>query len=725
MKKLPAILFACLLLLSCGKSGSIRKIVPLNGTWQIARTDTGSDIPDVFPSKVRVPGLVDMAIPALEQVPEFTGSQDSIVLNESLYYNDQVYWYKKSFTLEEKYPRRVMLKLNKSMYHTRIYLNGQFVGGNPLNFTPNLADIKPFLKGRGENNELVIAVGCRNNLPDTVVRGDDMEKFYFTPGIYDEVNLILTGEDYIENVQTVPDLLNSKLRVVAEVSGSSERNSCRISYRLSEVTTSAEVARGKITDFIVSPEGKRLVDFEIPMPSVTPWSPENPFLYKLELRTVSDSYETRLGMRTFSGTQNEGTTLLNGKTYYLRGTNLCIFRFFEDSARDSLPWVDSWVKKLFLAYKDMHFNSMRFTIGFPPERWYEIADSLGFLVQDEYPIWKGQRPKPTGVTAANLAAEYRQWMRERWNHACVVIWDGQNESVYDTTAPAIRAVRELDLSNRPWDNGWSAPVNGSDIMEAHPYFLYPYYAALKDNRKLIPKNGLLNEFFSKYRKPGGPNFRDEKKDNPFRNPLIVNEYAWLWLSRDGSPTTVTDEIYATYFPEADTPEKRLEKYAKLLGMETEYWRSHRELAGVMYFCGLSYSRTSAPRAVTSDNFLPDVSNPVFEPHFYKYVRPAFNPVGVMIDVWDEKLSCGDSLFIPVSIINDEYEPWTGDLKISLTGPEEQIVSKHSIPAEIKALGKEVYTHAVLLPEIRGRYTLTAEISIRGESVKSIREFSLQ
>ena len=37
----------------------------------------------------------------------------------------------------------------------------------------------------------------------------------------------------------------------------------------------------------------------------------------------------------------------------------------------------------------MHLNSIRYCIGFPPERWYEIADSLGFLIQDEYPVWTG------------------------------------------------------------------------------------------------------------------------------------------------------------------------------------------------------------------------------------------------------------------------------------------------------------------------------------------------
>ena len=37
----------------------------------------------------------------------------------------------------------------------------------------------------------------------------------------------------------------------------------------------------------------------------------------------------------------------------------------------------------------MHWNSIRYCIGFPPDFWYDIADEEGFLIQDEFPIWLG------------------------------------------------------------------------------------------------------------------------------------------------------------------------------------------------------------------------------------------------------------------------------------------------------------------------------------------------
>lgn len=57
-----------------------------------------------------------------------------------------------------------------------------------------------------------------------------------------------------------------------------------------------------------------------------------------------------------------------------------------------------------------------------------------------------------GCRAADkLAEQYREWMQERWNHPCVVIWDACNETDLPETEEAYTQVRALDLSHRPWD----------------------------------------------------------------------------------------------------------------------------------------------------------------------------------------------------------------------------------------------------------------------------------
>ena len=91
-----------------------------------------------------------------------------------------------------------------------------------------------------------------------------------------------------------------------------------------------------------------------------------------------------------------------------------------------------------------------------------------------FPIWllnpqPGKDGPPEFPPAEKIIPEYVEWMRERWNHSCVVIWDGQNESLTDETGKAIQAVRHLDRSGRPWENGWSEPHSSTDLVESHPY----------------------------------------------------------------------------------------------------------------------------------------------------------------------------------------------------------------------------------------------------------------
>jgi hypothetical protein len=415
--------------------------------------------------------------------------------------------------------------------------------------------------------------------------------------------------------------------------------------------------------------------------------------------------------------------MLNDKPYYMRGTNVCIFRFFEDPDRDGLPWDSKWVATLHNRFKEMHLNSIRYCIGFPPEKWYEIADSLGFLIQDEYPVWTGSKGGfekiLKNINAQQLSSEYLEWMRERWNHPCVAVWDAQNESVNDTTAKAILLARKSDLSNRPWDNGWAAPASDQDAIEAHPY-LFTRYMENKPG-----KDGYLKELLSQPQVPGNdPNSNSPSANGkPYDNPVIINEYDWLWLNRNGSTTTLTDNVYANVFPEADTPEKRFEAFAKNLGIMTEYWRVHRKAGAVMYFCGLGYSRSEKPRGQTSDNFI-DIKNLVFEPHFHKYLKPAFSPVVLMADFWEKYVKAGQQLNIPVYLINDTYESFEDSVRLTISIGNE-IVKKQSVFVSLNTLQKKIIEIPITIHYTKGKCRLEAEIVYKGESVKSIREFNIE
>ena len=497
----------------------------------------------------------------------------------------------------------------------------------------------------------------------------------------------------------------------------------KISYIIREAVSKKIIAEGIEKTGRANNNGTALTDFTVKIDSCRQWSPEDPFLYDINISTTGDHESTRFGMRSFAASRDSGIFLLNGRPYYMRGTNVCIYRFFEDPERGglALEFAMDYITSQ-QVFKQLQWNSIRYCIGFPPERWYEIADSLGFLIQDEYPLWtlgKANFQKYLGkLNSKQLAAEYTEWMRERWNHPCVVIWDAQNESINDTTGKAISQVRSLDLSNRPWDNGWAPPVSSADAIESHPYLFSRFM------NKKPGKEGYLKELLEKPQIPGNdPNSHYPLPEGKrYENPIILNEYGWIWLNRNGSTTTLTDKVYENVFPEANTAGKRLETYAKNLGMLTEYWRSYRYAAAVMHFCGLGYSRPEKPRGQTSDHFI-DLKNLTYEPNFYNYVKPAFSPVGLMIEFWERSVKPGESINIKLRLINDTYERFDGVVELRVMSGDKG-VSVGSCKTTVDPLGIQILEIPVRFPSENGKYRLEAMILYKGETVKSIREITI-
>jgi len=712
MKNIIFILILFTFFSSCKtvNSDENRKVVNLIGNWEITKTEIQESIPQNFSSHCQVPGLIDMASPSLDK-------QDTA-------YKNSLYWYKKVISIDNEYDISI-LRINKAKFHTRIYVNGKFAGENPVSFAPTEVNIKPFLNKNNEPNELIISIGCMNNLPDTIINGFDFEKIKYIPGIYDDVSLILTNKPFITYVQTVPDIKKHQVRVFAKIDPPADNPGFDLKYIIREVSTGKKVAGGKTSVPSNEQGNPKKVDFTIDINDMQLWSPESPFLYELQLLTSADSKSVKFGMRSFRFDDNKSMALLNETPYYLRGTNICMFRFFEDPARSSLPWDKEWAVKLLSNIKMMKWNIFRTSLGPLPDFWYDLADSMGVLIQNEYAIWTLDKNEMVlrNVNSTSLTEEYRVWMHNHINHPAVVIWDAQNESRTDTTLKALRLVRNEDLSDRPWDNGFFRPDRPTDCIEAHPYPFWLYYTGVEQSEE----GYLKDHFYDTIRYPSNtPNDYEDSsvRGEKYPNPIIINEYGWIWLNRDGTPTQLTKNVYDYFLGEDATPKERFEFYGKNLGILTEFWRSQRLCAGVLEFCVLGYSRSEEPIGFTSDHFI-DLENQVFEPNFLKYVKPAFNPVGIMLDFWDKEIISGTEISIPVAVINDLSDPWQGKVLLSIDFGEE-IIYSDSQDIAIKEYGKEILEFAIQIPEeYKGQANIVAEISTNDEKVKSIREVEIK
>jgi len=677
-----------------------RRTISLEGTWKIAEGSM-TEAPELYDHTVPVPGLISMATPAFKEVGPKVSDRRSLIQDDTL---RQAFWYYRTFNLDGPVPEVAIIKVAKAMFGTKVYLNGRDMGEHLPCFTPGYFDVKDALKTG--INELRIRVGsCRNSIPPNIPDGFDFEKERYIPGIFDNVELILSGTPRIVTVQAAPEISDEQVRIQVRLKNKNKTDASRISFVVKE-TRSQKIA-GKLTtnvNFSRNAEEK-LVEVLFPIKSCRLWSPEDPFLYDLVVTTDGDEYETRFGMREFRYDTLSGQTILNGKPYFMRGTNITLYRFFEDTACKDLPWNNEWVRKLHQSFKQFHWNGVRYCIGLAPEEWYRIADEEGILIQNEFPIWYGGRGWcvwPAELKADELEKEYTEWMQEQWNHPSVVIWDASNETVShdgrtEEIAEAVKKVRSLDMSNRPWDNSYSNVRSPGDVMELHPYHFYDPGFSLKDIARAD-----IN--------PGG----QSGKTNFMK---IINEYGWLWLNRDGSPTTLTMDLYKNLLGENSTVNQRRHLYATYLAAETEFWRCHRQCAAVLHFTTLAYSRKDGQ---TSDHFR-DVGNVLYDDEFMKYMPDAFSPVGLMLDEWGDEIETGISHDFKIMVINDLEPEWEGKVWVRIFD-KDRIISERSADINIPSFGQDSVRISLMTPVSPGTYTVIAFLERdKDKPVRSYRE----
>ena len=673
-----------------------RATLSLDGEWDVAYSADATP-PSSFASKAPVPGLADMAQPPFEDVGKPS--------EEPGYF-----YYRRTFKAPETLPEFALLKIHKAKFGTAVWLNGKLLGEHLPSFTPSYWDVRPHLKP-GEENQLVIRVGGgRESLPQGMPTGWDFEKYRYIPGIYDSVRLILSDGPRIVNVQCVPDIGANRVRLLVELQGGTKAEAAAVRAEIVESPGGKTVSSGSAEGPTLTPGETCLLDLTLPVPDCRLWWPEDPFLYEARLNTAGDSLSVRFGMRSFRFDPVTKRAVLNGQQRYLSGTNVTMYRFFEDALRGGKPWDREWVRKLHRQYKTMRWDTVRYCIGFPPDFWYDIADEEGFLIQDEFPIWT-LSDNPEKLQTAKIVPEYTAWMRQRWNHPSVVIWDAQNESNIPETGRALQAVRHLDYSNRPWDNGWAEPQSIYDCVESHPYLF---------SKGMPWKKG---DPFRLAEMPGvDPVPYLNKPQRTLDVPIIINEYDWLWLTRDGNPTCLTKHNYDYHVgPDATAEERRL-FHARGVAALTEFWRSHRKAVAVLHFCGLGYSRPGdVPRpegGATSDDFV-DLDTLEFEPLFKEYVGMSFNPVGIMLDFWEEELAAGAERTAKVAVINDRQQPWQGTIRLRLSGQDEPLAKTE---CTVEPLGRQVVELKFRAPAKPGDYTLIAELTDGDETVQSLRDF---
>ena len=639
-----------------------RILVSLAGGWSIEEGVEPEAIPSSFGHTVHVPGLAHSATPSFPDVDRYETreyirtmitrnilqpSDDTGVLGRTSQKRNY-FWYRKSFHAPAK-KQVAILRINKAQFGTAVWLNGKKIGEHLGCFTCGHFNLTEAMNWEGEN-QLLVRIGAHPGaLPEWVPAGTDLEKYLWTPGIYDDVSVVLSDNPVIESVQAAARLKTSSLLVQTELHNYGPDTTVELVQQV-KTWKGAKAASESASQRVQLAKGeKKTITQTLHIPEAELWSPENPFLYVVETSTGGDSVSIRFGMREFRFDTATRRAFLNGKPYFMRGATLTLHRFFADPLSKYHPWEETWVRK-FLGEipKSMHWNSFRICIGPAPQMWLDIADEVGLLLQYEYFIWTGgpdeQAWRHELWKTEELVQEFKEFLRDNWNHPSVAIWNASNETRSDVLREkVIPAVRGLDLSDRPWANGYSVPQGPDDPYDDHPYLLIDYWPMVHSARPFEMSD--LERMDGENRVPLRPRVM----------PRIINEYDWLWLKSDGTPTLVSKFVYDHFVGPNATPEQRFELCGYLLAGITEFWRAYRHYAAVMY---LAYLDASLPDSFTCDNFR-DVEKLVLEPHFEHYMKEAFKPLGVYINFFHTQLEAGSKQRIRVMTVNDEYDAAKG------------------------------------------------------------------
>ena len=555
-------------------------------------------------------------------------------------------WCRTTWRAPAEIPPRATLRIGKASFGTTVFVNGKKAGFFPYNFVASEFDVRPFLKP-GAENEIAVRLGSAwtQNAKGAPMahNGKDQERYNYYQGIFDSVTILFSDWPAIKRLETAADIEKGVVNVRATVTNGSAR---AVSSKLS-----ANVGRDavKVPGAGLAPGEEREIVFAIPLSDFDRekdcWSPENPVLKTLTVKTAGDEMTRRFGMRTFDVNPHTRRFRLNGRDTMLLGTNTDLFRFYDDPQCGTKPWDRDWMRAFFAQLKSIGWNSFRQCISAPPEFWYDLCDEMGLIIQDEYPYWGcGDTPAPKDSSPwpfcscndKTLFPELLAWVRERGTHPSIAVIDLQNEAARHPWFDALaHALAPYDLQKRPIDTGWEVNTIPNSPVECHPYLFISWEFSL----------GYLNANLK----------RVDSVNTPFADiasrPVILNEYGWNWINRRGDPTILGRSNYNFLMPQA-TREERKDYYAWSLGVLTEHWRSTRRAAAIFHFTSLTYGFDDPNKAYTGDILDPDLTTPRIRPEIVRSFRSAFAPVALVIDEYREDVIPGTERSFDIILLND-------------------------------------------------------------------------
>ncbi|MFD4263931.1 LamG-like jellyroll fold domain-containing protein [Streptomyces sp. NPDC058534] len=401
----------------------------LNGPWQFSAAEAGEQ--PVFgknlDEKIIVPFPVESQLSGLERHEDHMFYRKLVEVPKS--------W---KVGKSDKAGNRLKLNFGAVDYQARVFVNGKKVAEHTGGYNAFSADITDALKGKGPQ-EVVVAVtdtGGANQPMGKQSRNPGGIFYTQSSGIWQTVWMEPVARAYVDNVVTTPDIDTSSLAVTVESGDASDK---------ARVEAVARDKRGKVVGRVSGPANEKL---RLPVAKQHLWSPDDPYLYDLDVKLVDGRSTDRVGgyfgMRKISVEQVGGfpKLVLNGKPVFSLAT---LDQGFWPDGLYTAPSDDALAFDL-EAHKKLGFNAVRKHIKVESPRWFYHADRLGLLVWQDFV--SGNFPDESGQQA--FVEQGTEMMRQHHNSPSIIGWivfnEGWGEWNREATGRLAESVKAADPS---------------------------------------------------------------------------------------------------------------------------------------------------------------------------------------------------------------------------------------------------------------------------------------
>ena len=387
--------------------------VNLNGLWDYAVLPVGQAFGQAE-GQILVPFCIESS---LSGVGKTVGKDNNL-------------WYRRSFTVPKRWKgQRILLHFGAVDWKADIWINGVKTGSHTGGYTPFSLDITDALIA-GENT-LTVRVWDGTDT-GYQPRGKQVSKpsgIWYTSvtGIWQTVWMEPVPAQHIADLKTTPDLDNGCIRVLA----------CGVQEGLIEARL---LDGGKV---IATARAIAGTETEIAVPDPHLWTPDDPFLYGLEVVLLNDgkpvdrvqSYCAMRQVGVKTGADGIKRLTLNGKPLFMYGP---LDQGWWPDGLYTAP-TDEALAFDVQKTKDWGFNMIRKHVKVEPARWYYHCDRLGILVWQDMPSgdlhggwqntrwYEGTEFVRSAVSEACYRKEWKEIMDYLYSYPCIVVWVPFNE----------------------------------------------------------------------------------------------------------------------------------------------------------------------------------------------------------------------------------------------------------------------------------------------------------